>query len=239
MVTTKGTDVAGIYGKILAIQKEIKGLQKNGTGPSTQGSYKFLAVDDVLAVVKPLLDEHGVIVHANLLDHGFEFTKALAKDDARAPKYSTTAWVKYEFKFVDTEDGSTVSTVVLGEGADTSDKATRKATTSAWKVALIQTFSLITGETDPDAQDGANVPEQAGSATRVTKTDQKLAQAAKPANPVEAKRAELEALGKAQGRDSEEIRAFGDRFTGKPRKDWANDLPSLDAVIAAVTNGEV
>jgi len=36
MATTKGTDVAGIYGKILAIQKGIKGLQKNGVGPSTQ-----------------------------------------------------------------------------------------------------------------------------------------------------------------------------------------------------------
>lgn len=238
MATTKEGSV-GIYGKILAIQKEIKGLQKNGVGPSTQGSYKFLAVDDVLQVVKPLLDQHAVIVHANLLDHGFEFTKALAKDDSRTPKYATTAWVKYEFRFIDTEDGSSISTVVLGEGADTSDKATRKATTSAWKVALIQTFSLITGETDPDAQDGANVPESASSTTRVSKTDQKLAQAAKPNDPVEAKRTELQEVTKDQQRDFNDVLALGDRIAKVGRGVWTKDLVHLDAVIAAVKNGEV
>lgn len=145
-----------IYGKILEVQQEIKGLEKNGVGPATQGGYKFLAVDDVLKVVKPLLDKVGVIVVPTLLDHGFDFTKAADKGDGRTPKVATSAWVKYEFRFVAVEDGSSVSSVVIGEGADQGDKSVRKSTTSAWKIALIQTFALITGEVDPDAQDGAN-----------------------------------------------------------------------------------
>jgi hypothetical protein len=240
MVTTKKEeDVAGIYGKILAIQQEVKGLQKNGVGPSTQGGYKFLAVDDVLNTIKPLLDQHKVIVHASLLDYGFEFTKALAKDDSRVPKVATSSWVKYEFRFIDTEDGSSLSTVVLGEGSDGGDKSVRKSTTSAWKIALIQTFSLITGEVDPDAQDGANVPESAGSASKVSKTDQKLAAATKSSNPVEAKRTELQETATAQDRDFNEVLALGDKITKVGRGVWTSDLTHLDTVITAVKNGEV
>lgn len=148
--------MALIHEKIFNIQKDMPTLQKNGVGPQTQGSYKFLAVDDVLSAIRPLLVEHGVIVVPVLVDKGFHYNAAADKGDGRVPRESIQAWVEYEFRFVAHEDGSEIVTRVVGEGIDTQDKAIRKATTSAWKIALIQTFALITGEPDPDSQDGAH-----------------------------------------------------------------------------------
>lgn len=240
MAAGQSNAVPGIHKKILEIQKKIEGLQKNGVGPATQGAYKFLSIDDVLTKVKPLLDEQGVYVHANLVDHRLEFTKALAKDDSRVPKVATSAFVIYDFEFVDTEDGSSIVTRVIGEGADTSDKAVRKATTSAWKIALIQTFTLITGETDPDAQDGANDPRDApGAAAPKPSGDQRKIEQSKAGNDVEALRSELQDLAREQGREINEALDFADKITGVPRAVWTKDINHLKTVITAMKRGEV
>lgn len=229
-----------IYNKILEAQKAVKGLEKNGTGPATQGGYSFLAVDDVLKKIKPLLDEHGIIVLPTLVDHGFEFTKANAKDDSRVPKYATTAWVKYQFDFIAVEDASKLSTTVIGEGADTSDKAIRKATTSAWKIALIQTFALITGEADPDSQDGANVPDQ-GNADSGRKSP-----AERHVERIERAKGgktlgDLSVLVKAQGRDIDEVKKFADtKFKDDPNnRKWIKDEAKIAELITALEAGEV
>lgn len=233
--------MAEIYNKILEVQKAVKGLEKNGVGPSTQGSYKFLSVDDVLVKVKPLLDEHGIIVAPTLLDSGFEFTKALAKDDSRVPKYVTTAWVKYQFDFIAVEDGSKLSSTVIGEGADTSDKAVRKATTSAWKIALIQTFALITGEADPESQDGANVPDQAGPASGRKSPAERHVERAERAKAGGKTLGDLTALVKAQGRDIDEVKKFADAKFGDSATDrkWIKDESKIADLIRALEAGEV
>lgn len=237
------TETGNIYKTILEIQKKVPTLQKNGVGPSTQGSYKFLSVDDILSAVKPLLDEHGVIVVPTLLDHGYEFSKAEVKPDGRTPKVATISWVKYEFRFVDTSDGSSISTVVLAEGADSSDKSTRKSTTSAWKIALIQTFALITGEVDPDAQDGANVREDVapGSSYGNQKIEKArtAAPAAKSADPIAAKRSELQAVAAELDLNfNDQVLALGDTKFGA-RGSWTNSVAQIDELIAAIRNGEV
>lgn len=171
--------VPAIYSALAKVQASVPTLQKNGVGPSTQGGYKFLAVDDVLAAIRPLLVENGIVVVPNLADKGFHYNTAQLKDNERVARESIQAWVEYSFEFISTEDGSSVFTRVIGEGIDTQDKAIRKATTSAWKIALIQTFALITGEPDPDSKDGAH--EAQTEPARQSQAVQKIAQATNPA----------------------------------------------------------
>ena len=45
---------------------------------------------------------------------------------------------------------------IIGEGADTQDKATTKALTAAYKYALLQTFAIGEGDGDGDAQSGSD-----------------------------------------------------------------------------------
>lgn len=246
--------MAKIHEALLAIQENVPTLEKNGTGPQTQGSYKFLAVDDVLKGLKPLLNKHGVVVVPNLIDHGFHYNSALAKDNERVPRESIQAWVKYDFEYIAAEDGSSVHSVVVGEGIDTQDKAIRKATTSAWKISLIQTFSLVTGEIDPDAQDGA-ADAQGAAPAAANPAQAKLAKAtagatAKPAAAVKGNgAAELrnqiitksKAVAESTGIPETYYRNIGDRLTGTTNaadRKWINDTKVLTEVLAAIDAGE-
>jgi hypothetical protein len=239
--------MAKIHEAILAIQKNMPQLEKNGVGPQTQGSYKFLSVDDILKATKPLLDKNGVIVHAELLDHGFHYNGALPKDNERVPRESIQAWVKYAFHFIAVEDGSEIVTTVIGEGIDTQDKAVRKATTSAWKISLIQTFSLVTGEIDPDAQDGAYAAQEApasGGAPSALKKAQGQSGGAKPAansnNEVGALREQIKAK-QQQIADSTGVKPdygkIGNRIAGN--NTWHSDVATLKKVLDALEKGEV
>lgn len=158
MTSTKATN---IYQKILEIRKEIPTLQKNGELKLGNNSgYKFLAIDDILATVKPIEERHGVIVVMEDSDVSFHYNTALAKEDGRAPAEKVQAHGYFTFVAVNTEaedpDKDSYRFVVPSEGGDTSDKATRKTVTQAQKIAYITLYNLITGEPDPDGSEGAN-----------------------------------------------------------------------------------
>ena len=63
--------VPAIYARVNEIRKKVGRIAKNGVGPQTQGSYKFLAIDDILEAVKPLEDEAGIISYP--LNHSVTF----------------------------------------------------------------------------------------------------------------------------------------------------------------------
>ena len=54
--------MADIYAKIHNIQSALPRLGKDGDFDGGQFSYKFLAVDDVIKAVRPLMNEQGVIM---------------------------------------------------------------------------------------------------------------------------------------------------------------------------------
>lgn len=238
--------MAKIHVALHTIQKDMPTLEKNGIGPQTQGGYKFLSVDDVLKAVRPLLDEHGVFVHAELLDHGFHYNPAALKEDGRVPRESIQAWVKYAFHFVAVEDGSEIVTTVIGEGIDTQDKAVRKATTSAWKIALIQTFSLVTGELDPDAQDGAHAAQETAPAPTQSKIT-KAAGGAKASAPAAGKsevsqiqneiRDYAKDVASSTGVPATYYQAVGKRLFPDAGASWMTDAPSLSKVLAELKAG--
>jgi hypothetical protein len=238
--------MALIHEKILEVQKNVPTLEKNGIGPQTQGSYKFLSVDDVLHGVKPLLNDAGIVTVPNLLDHGFHYNSAIAKDNERVPRESIHAWVKYDFEFVAAEDGSSIHAIVVGEGIDTQDKALRKATTSAWKIALIQAFQLATGEIDPDAQDGAYAAQEAAPSSSPAQAKIAKAQGGgqvtrkstgSPTTAGEYRTAILAAVKSGGGiADYEKV---GNRISGKQKSEWLNDVEVLSGVLKALEAGEV
>ena len=175
-----------IYEAMGNIQAQIPNLQKNGIGPQTQGSYKFLAVDDVLAAIRPLLNEHKVFITSTLLDKEISYDYGVIPDGGRVGKKNTHVFLTYEYRFTSTEDGSYVTTTVVGEGIDSQDKAVRKATTSAQKILLINTFSLVTGEPDlHDAGDGGADTQRDTQAAPANRAQQAVtkARAAAPKAP--------------------------------------------------------
>ena len=119
--------VPAIYARVNEIRKKVGRIAKNGVGPQTQGSYKFLAIDDILEAVKPLEDEAGIISYP--LNHSvtFHYNTAADKNDGRVPRENVQGLVDFVFRYVAAEDGSFIDVSVPGEGIDSQDKATRKA----------------------------------------------------------------------------------------------------------------
>ena len=185
--------VPAIYGKVNEIRKKVGRIAKNGTGPQTQGSYKFLAIDDILEAVKPLEDELGVISYPVHHEVTFHYNTAADKNDGRVPRENVQGLVDFTFRYVAAEDGSHIDVSVPGEGIDSQDKATRKATTQAQKIANILLYNIITGEEDPDSQDGgaAAQNEPAGQSPAQRQIDK-----ARAATPAAKGNSELEDLKK-------------------------------------------
>lgn len=107
------------------------------------GSFNFRGVDAVVNAVAPTLRAHGVVVMPRVLNVE-RATVPRSGGGAMLSVYVTT-----EFTFHGPA-GDSISCVVLGEAADTGDKATSKAQSVALRVALLQALMLPTDDPDPD-----------------------------------------------------------------------------------------
>lgn len=175
-MTEPKAKVPAIYTAVGEIRKNLRALQKNGVGPSTQGGYKFLSIDDILEAVRPLENDNGVISWMENSNLEYHHNTAMLKDDGRTARESTQAYGDITFVYASTKDGSELRMIVPGEAIDNSDKATRKAVTQAQKIANITLYNIITGEQDPDSQDGAHDTSTPAVAPKALQK----AQAAKP-----------------------------------------------------------
>ena len=136
---------------INAVQNALKaGIPKDHKN-AMQG-YNFRGIDDIYNVVGPLLPEHGLVILPRMLSRECEVHK-----NAKGNTMFHVV-VKAEYRFKATADGSCEVVEMYGEAMDSSDKATNKAMSAAYKYACIQTFSIpVTGEPDADA-DSPQVP---------------------------------------------------------------------------------
>jgi len=226
-----GTKVAvpKIYSAIAAIQAGVGTIPKNGIGPSSQGSYKFVANDDILAVISKLLVEHKVIVRPRIIDH------QLVTREIGANRSVALTVVTLETTYISTEDGSEFSVQTTAEGADNGDKGGRKAVTQAQKIANLLTFSIATGEPDPDALDVQPVaPAQATQSPAAKKiAAAKGGDAASLAN-------EIKAFLGSSGQAGSVANAVGTRISGgKPSSEWMADAGVLAEVLKELKAGAV
>ncbi len=136
----------GIYQAMAAILAEIPSIGKDNRNKD-QG-FQYRGIDDVYNALHPLLAKHKVFMAPTVLSRTSE-DRATKNGGALQ---CVTLSVEYRFFHA---DGSFISCTVMGEGRDTSDKATNKAMAAAHKYALLQTFCIPTediGQDDPDAE---------------------------------------------------------------------------------------
>jgi hypothetical protein len=229
--TNKGGNkmsVPKIYPAIAAIQAEVGNIPKNGIGPASQGSYKYIKNDDILEKISELLVKHNVIVRPRVLDY------AITNREIGSSRTTPLTVLTLETTYVSVEDGSEFTVVVSSEGADNGDKAGRKAMTQAQKMTNLLTFSIATGEPDPDGIDGTpSAPAQAQSATAKKIANAKNDEATGIFN-------EIKAFLGANGLNGSVANSIGSRLSGgKPASEWSADTSVLNNVLKALKAGEV
>lgn len=107
--------------------------------------FNFRGIDAVVNAVGPALRKHGVIVVPRVQSCDYSTIEI-------GEKRKATAHVRVivEYIFI-AQDGSTISCTTAGEAMDAGDKATAKAMSVAFRIALLQALALPTSEPDPDA----------------------------------------------------------------------------------------
>lgn len=126
------------------IINEIGAIGKNKKSPGV--TYAYRGIDDVMNELHPLLAKHGVVIVPEVVEQLRENRTTLKGNPII---YSI---MKIKFHFI-ADDGSEVVATIVGEGMDTSDKASNKAMAIAFKYACFQVFCIPTEEmakSDPD-----------------------------------------------------------------------------------------
>lgn len=139
-----------IYETITKVMGEIGAVGKNSKN-TTQG-FMFRGIDAVMNAINPALVKYKLFIVPEILEQ--------SREERQSTKGGTLIYsickVKYTFY---AEDGTNISSVVIGEGMDSGDKATNKAMSIAFKYARFQVFCIPTEEmADPDKESHEVIP---------------------------------------------------------------------------------
>lgn len=132
-----------IYAAMQRVMSRIGHIGKDSK--NTQQGFMFRGIDQVYNTLHSIMADEGVFTTSAILDKHRE--ERTTKSGTVLAFVSLT--IEYTFH---AQDGSKVSTVVVGEGMDSGDKATNKAMAIAHKYALLQAFMVPTEQIDPDAE---------------------------------------------------------------------------------------
>ena len=136
-----------VYKSINAVQTELAkiGISKNSHNSQGAG-YNFRGIDAVYNVLSSIMAKNGLVIIPRMISRSCEERQTKS---GGAIFYVT---VEAEFDLVCAEDGSKHTAKTFGEAMDTSDKATNKAMSAAYKYMAFQTFAIPTqGDNDADA----------------------------------------------------------------------------------------
>ena len=133
-----------IYETINAVMGEIGVIGK--TSRNEQQKFMFRGIDAVMNAINPALVKYKLFIVPEVLEQ----TREERQTKSGGALIYSVCKIKYTFY---AEDGSSISSVVIGEGMDSGDKATNKAMSIAFKYACFQVFCIPTEEmVDPDAE---------------------------------------------------------------------------------------
>ena len=145
-----------IFETINAVMEEIGAVGKNSRNEKQK--YMYRGVDDVMNALNPAFIKHKLFMVPEVVSQKREERQTANEKNLI---YSVLS-VKYTFY---AEDGSSIYTIVPGEGMDSGDKASNKAMSSAFKYACFQVFCIPTEEMkDPDGE----IPEPVTPAPQFT-----------------------------------------------------------------------
>lgn len=139
-----------VYEAISAVQSQLAevGIAKDRKASGGGASYAFRGIDDVYAVLSTLLAKHKLVIIPRMVSR--ECSERGSKNGG-ALNFVT---VHAEFDFVSAIDGTKHTASTFGEAMDTSDKATNKAMSAAYKYMAFLTFCIPTeGDNDTENHD--------------------------------------------------------------------------------------
>lgn len=126
------------------VKREVRPVGKDSY--NEQQRFKFRGIDAVVNAAAPALDKHGVLTVPTLEKLTYSTVEVGSKRTQMAH-----AQVEVTYTFYGPR-GDHFCARVPGEAMDMGDKATAKAMSVAYRIALLQALNLPTDDPDPDSQ---------------------------------------------------------------------------------------
>ncbi len=137
----EGKQIYELIGKAMA---DVGAIGKDSY--NQQQKFKYRGIDAVMNALNPVMQKYGLFVTPEVLSQTRE--ERQTQNGGRL-LYSILT-MKYTMY---APDGSCVSSIVIGEGMDSGDKASNKAMSVAFKYAMFQLFCIPTEDfIDPDSE---------------------------------------------------------------------------------------
>lgn len=133
-----------LYQKLVEIQKTVRGLGKNANA----SSYQYVSGSKVLEVIRPRMDDLGVLLVQQIDDIQNERIDYAVKTGNKSELLSK---VMMTFTWVDAESGETLPVKFGANGMNNWDKGLGSALTYAERYFLLKFFHIATDEDDVDA----------------------------------------------------------------------------------------
>jgi hypothetical protein len=135
-----------VYQAINAVQAELAKIGISKSSRNSQGAgYNFRGIDAVYNTMSSIMAEKGLCIIPRML------TRTCEERQSKSGGALFYVTVEAEFDLVSI-DGSKHTARTFGEAMDSSDKATNKAMSAAYKYMAFQTFAIPTeGDNDADA----------------------------------------------------------------------------------------
>jgi hypothetical protein len=133
-----------IHQCMVAAKRRIDGLTKDNT--SQHGNFKYRGVEDAYNYLHDILAEEGIFTVPRVIE--------IKREDRLSHNNKTLIYtiLQMEYDFF-AEDGSFITSRVIGESMDSGDKSANKSMSVAHKMALFQVFMIPTLlSADPDAE---------------------------------------------------------------------------------------
>jgi hypothetical protein len=153
---TKTKPPQNVYQKIATVQAELAkiGISKSRKNQTPGAQYNFRGIDEVYNTLAPLMADNGLCILPRIVEHTMS-----DRGKTRNGNAIYSAIVTAEFDFVSADDGTIHVVRTMGEAMDSSDKATNKAMSAAYKYAALMTFAIPTeGDNDADAHTHEVIP---------------------------------------------------------------------------------
>jgi hypothetical protein len=137
-----------LYQKLIAIQKEVRGVQKDSSAGQGFTSYPYVSGTKVLNLIRPRMDKHGVLLVPQV--ESIE-NERIDYQTAKGSKSELLTKVTMTFIWIDSESGETLPVKFAANGMNNWDKGLGSALTYAERYFLLKFFHIPTDEDDVDA----------------------------------------------------------------------------------------
>ena len=139
-----------IYKKLMQIQKRIKAVSKDAQA----FNYDYVSGDKLLEIVRPMMDEYGLLLIPIVLQNSTEPITYRKWDKSSKQVVEATEVLhslKMQWRWVDTEETEVIDIPFAAVGMNNFDKGFGSALTYAERYFLLKTFHISTSRDDVDA----------------------------------------------------------------------------------------